>query len=211
MAVKPIIFSTPMVLALLAGRKTQTRRLLSKDQQAATKVWADEFPSGKVGWFCDVKHQYGKRQAIRPAIFPGDKLYVREAHAFVGSFDPQLFITRADYPRCVPSHFENVPQDPADVKWRPSIHMPRENSRMFLIIREMRVQRLQDISREDCAAEGHQPLSWISEDPEVHLDAARDWFMDLWDSLHGKPGERWADNPWIYALSFDVFRGNIDE
>lgn len=122
---RPIIFSGPMVKALLDGRKTQTRRLATSPLARCTA---------------------------------GDRLYVREAHAFVGSNDPGLLVTRADYPACVPRRFENVPPE-TEVSWRPSIHMPRWASRLTLIVDCVRVQSLQDISRTDAIAEGFAALS----------------------------------------------------
>lgn len=165
-----IIFSAPMVLALLAGQKTQTRRLATSPLRRAQI---------------------------------GDRLYVRETAQEVG--DGYLIIYRADYPACVPAHFENVPtleeiRDP----WRPSIHMPRRWSRLTLTVTDVRRQRLDQITRGDAMEEGC-PFPNMAAGPDP-----RDWFRDLWDSLHDRDGERWADAPEIVALTFTVAHGNID-
>lgn len=176
MADRGIIFSAPMVLALLAGRKTQTRRLATSPLRRAQI---------------------------------GDRLYVRETAQEVG--EGYLVIYRADYPACVPAHFENVPAlDEIKTPWRPSIHMPRRWSRLTLIVTDVRTEALDDISGADALAEG---IPWASDRtincPSDELDA-RQRFRDLWDSLHTAEGERWCDSPEIVALTFDVRPGNID-
>lgn len=186
---RPILFSAPMVLALLDGRKSQTRRLATS-------------PLRKV----DV----------------GDRLYVRETFAFVGSSDPGLFITRADYPRCVPAHYENVPAV-NEVRWTTPLHMPRRLSRLTLTVTEVRAQQLMDILNFEARAEGVERWRCHSgeyayrnylnfDDPfeEDYKWAATGSFQSLWNSLHNKPGERWDDNPEVVALTFTVEQRNID-
>jgi len=80
--------------------------------------------------------------------------------------------------------------------------MPKTHSRLAREITEVRVQRLQDISYEDIIAEGWVKNESISSDPEVHHDAARDWYMDLWESLNGSGS--WSANPWLWCVSFKV-------
>ena len=112
---------------------------------------------------------------------------------------------RADHPMGI---FRDVAND---LKWRPSIHMPRWASRITLVVTNVKVERVQDTSSTDARLEGHPRLSV---DPnysqEAHDDAAHDWFMDLWDSLNAKRGFGWSVNPWVVAITFVVFRGNID-
>lgn len=150
---RPILFSAPMVRALLAGTKTQTRRIvkwrdvapglnLSFTGLSASRIvetWVLESPSRTSReWRCaPTPCPYGK---------PGDRLWVREAFGFV-THDrdgprPESLIFRAD---------DNAEWDG---KWRPSIHMPRWASRVTLGITDVRVQRLQEISEEDAIAEG---------------------------------------------------------
>ena len=75
---------------------------------------------------------------------------------------------------------------------------------MFLVVTDVRVERVAAISEADARAEGLG-------DQELHGMEARGWFRDLWNSLHTAEGERWEDNPWVVAITFDVRRGNIDE
>ncbi|MBK8199189.1 MAG: hypothetical protein IPK75_12570 [Acidobacteria bacterium] len=176
MTVRPIIFSTPMVQALLAGRKTQTRRLASSPLRRV-----------EVGDLLWVREAYRQRDGgvIRDA-----------AGGFEDAFDPET-VYAATSPKGGP--------------FKPSIHMPRWASRLTLEVTRVRYDRLQAISREDCQAEGHPCRPEISDELTVHLDAAHDWFMDLWDTLHDKPGERWADDPQIVALTFKVHLANVDQ
>jgi hypothetical protein len=201
MADKPILFSAPMVRALLAGTKTQTRRICKAELQAAFdrsgEAILQRWPNQKgTGWEV------------------GDRLWVREIHAFVGSCDPGLLVTRADYPDCVPRHYENVPSE-SGVRWRPSIHMPRWASRLTLTVTDVRVQRLQDISEEDARAEGIEWRdsmwgTWRGDGSQLcgGSDNARDAYRCLWLNIND-PGS-WDANPWIAAVTFDVRKGNID-
>jgi len=221
MSDRGVIFSAPMVRALLAGTKTQTRRLIKLDTAKLSPPFHPERRGARQWVFMQRDDAPGYSFAggdFTVPYAPGDRLYVREAWAEVGSMDPGLIVTRADYPACVPPQYENVPLE-SEIKWKPSIHHPRRASRLWLSVTDVRVQRLQDISREDAIAEGliHvagviEPDWWRLPEP-LHQGtwlspvAAYRW---LWDSLHTKPGERWEDNPWIVAVSFDVHHGNID-
>jgi len=103
------------------------------------------------------------------------------------------------------------------------MHMPRWASRLTLTVRDVRVQRLQDISEADAQAEGclmdPEPDEYgglmpaeIAHDNgigDVGWDSARDWFANLWNTINGP--DAWEANPWVAAISFDVHRGNIDE
>jgi hypothetical protein len=199
---RPILFSAPMIKALLAGSKTQTRRVLKPQ------------PTMHEAGDCTVGGHRGPVDYLMREIYPqhmarfrkGDRLYVRETWAEVGSMDPGLFITRADYPACVPRHYENVP--PADqVKWRPGIHMPRSRSRLTLTVTDVRVQRLQEITPADAIAEGiWAPANSMTIDCETR--DPRDDFQALWNSINGTGS--WAANPWVAALTFTVERRNID-
>lgn len=205
---RPIIFSAPMVRALLDGRKTQTRRVLPashpkfpQHNQIRMDVLAYN-PQRPEAWYWDGVHdRVGASFPISYA--PGDRLYVREAHALwaddesriaaqaiEGTDDPCIY--RADY--IADANCENMGGD----RWRPSIHMPRWASRLTLTVTDVRVQRLADLTDEDAQAEGMAPLM----NPEP-VEA----FRALWNSLHG-PGA-WDANPWVVAVSFTVQHGNI--
>lgn len=184
---RPVIFSAPMVRALIDGRKTMTRRLATKrfsipiDPDAA-----DEMRSQ--GWSVTPPDDAGCCMAWRylpspwQRVQPGDRLWVRESFG-IG--------TRAFY---------RADADPAEVglpmKWRPSIHMPRSASRLTLKVTAARVEPLNHIGMMDACAEG-----WPhGEDTPVG------WFARLWNTLHGP--DAWASNPEVVVVSFTVERRN---
>ena len=191
---RPLIFSAPMVRALLDGRKTQTRRVLKP-------------PYGTLEYL-----PTGTWEPICTKVFRGDRLYVREAHALVGTVDPQWVLYRADgYESECARHGFDRPYPP-EPRWRPSIHMPRWASRLTLVVTDVRVQRLQEISEADAVAEGvtgrayqARDGSWIA-DPKASFAGG---FGCLWNSLYGP--DAWDANPWVAAISFDVHRCNIDQ
>lgn len=215
MSDKGIIFSAPMVRALLSGTKTQTRRLLKLPTTAPSGGPIYEHP--KMGGWEATTHggggcfTIGKNGERIPApklvgIWhqtcgicivvpqqPGDRIYVREAHNLDWG-DQVLY--RAGSGSAVDAGYSKEP------KWRPSIHMPRWASRLTLLVTDVRVQRLQDISEADAKAEGVEMVAGRN---------YRDGFAILWNSLHTKPGTTWSDNPWVVAVTFDVEHRNIDQ
>jgi hypothetical protein len=219
MADRGIIFSAHMVRALLGGRKTQTRRLLNP--QPTT------FPIDVDGTPCEVGCLHVEGEP-RPRIFTGrvltaqtlphaagDRLYVRESwsHTWEGVWD----IATARRAGGAGVIFMADGSKPGAKYW-PSIHMPREFSRLTLIVTDVRVQRLQDISDEDSEAEGlyFDEIGFTA--GYIGLGGCnQEWsgtpviaFANLWRHLHTNPGTRWEDNPWVYAVTFDVKHGNID-
>lgn len=214
---RPIIFSAPMVRALLDGRKTQTRRVL-KPQPSACR-WKD---------YVLEQHRDGVYRAVKTPYAPGDRLWVREAWATVNTSGGPGWAYRADgdfiqpeydgedfgvgpsfnydkYPGKYSMWFDDLLAGVPGHQWKSSIHMPRWASRLTLTVTDVRVQRLQDISDDDVRAEGIGAL------PGNHTgDPAlmRADFRAIWNSIHG-PGA-WEANPWVAAISFTVERGNID-
>jgi len=203
---RPILFSSPMVRALLDGRKTQTRRIL---KDAPTEP----------GWLLYYEVN-GKRTWVGPNGYPsmpcmlrfavGDRLWVRET-----------FRGATGYDNIRPAAWGNKPiwyeaDGEPDVKlwWhlstkkRVAIHMPRWASRLTLTVTDVRIQRLQDITEADAIAEGiPAPANSMTIDCET-CDP-RDDFQALWNSING--ADSWAANPWVCAISFEVRRRNIDE
>lgn len=227
MADKGIIFSAPMVRALLTGQKTQTRRLL--------KPAPEVFPIDDAGTLCDVGylHVQGEDRprlytgrcltAQKAAYAAGDRLYVRESwrispDAAEGWHPEELrgwidYQARGSEQRVAPS-FEAVERaaflkgddrdwDFLPSRYRPCIHMPRWTSRLWLSVTDVRVQRLQVCSEDDAMAEG-----WPGDPGQLW---PLDWYRDIWNSLHTAEGERWDDDPWVVAVTFDVHHGNIDQ
>lgn len=203
MADRPILFSGPMVRALLAGTKTQTRRTL-KSPYGTLELTRE-------GW-----------KPVHTKVFPGDRLWVREAWRCNGwATDLATIFYAASEGDGYTAMCEQYPV--ADKKplritagWRPSIHMPRWASRLTLTVTDVRVERLQDISEEDADAEcfgGNYPTEVL---PEVFTGSSYDYahltmaecYGLLWDHING-PGS-WNSNPWVVAYSFSVERQNID-
>lgn len=209
---RPIIFSAPMVRALLDGRKTQTRRLLKPRKG----LRLDEVISKGIR---EGNQITCTREMLAPEPYaPGDRLYVREAHALVGTVDPGWLLYRADgyESECIRHGFSRPFPPESDVRWRPSIHMPRWASRLTLTVTDVRVHRLQDISEADAVAEGIEADefgAWhcYQSEPkgQTFWACPRESFRTLWNSLHGP--DAWNANPWVVAISFTVQRGNIDQ
>ncbi|WP_223880897.1 hypothetical protein [Roseococcus microcysteis] len=176
-----------MVRALLAGRKTQTRRLAYRD---TTTNRAGE--------------TYGLNATSWKRVQPGDRLWVRENYARVGD-NPDDIHACPDLR--VHAYYAADSVVPAELRWRPSIHMPRWASRLTLTVTAVRVERLQAISEADAKAEGYD---WRGADPYVPCGQnAVLWFSGLWNTLH-KPPHAWADNPEVVAITFTVAQRNID-
>lgn len=205
MKARPILFSAPMIRALLAGRKAQTRRIVK--MQTPKRRSLHDF---SVGGVCVGRCPYGQ---------PSDLLWVRETWCQPTSLDPGPTFYRADYPACVPKQFENVP--PADqLVWKPSIHMERSASRITLRLTDVRVERLNDISEQDAIAEGlensfipgHGRIkgSWkVYTDERLGSLTAVGSYRSLWESINGKGS--WDANPVVWALTFEVIQCNVDE
>lgn len=182
---RPILFSAPMVRALLAGTKTQTRRII-KPQHLA---FFNQDAAAMLSDWNERPLPYGQT---------GDRLWVRETF---GHFERnQHFKPGCNvYYRADGNCLELEP-------WRPSIHMPRWASRITLEITSVRVERLQDISEADALAEGipsiDTPGAWTlpipanPNLPAIYLGA----FCKLWESING-PGS-WDANPWVWAIEF---------
>lgn len=186
----PIIYSGPMVRALLDGRKTMTRRL----------AWRFDFSKTEV--IEGGAHVSQKRPSPWQKVKPGDRLWVREGFRPVHSGDPSRGA----------KYLADVERD--QTVWRPSIHMPRWASRLTLVVTATKVERLQDISEEDARAEG-MPVNHNGEYYEPPPPSVDGWqgygrasFSLLWSGLHGK--KSWGANPEVVALTFTVHACNID-
>lgn len=191
---RPIIFSAPMVRAILGGRKTQTRRIVKPQPPE----WINELHGGELskrapyaieddeqrvfGWgFQDDHDRYYK--------FPygsiGDRLWVRETYGLADIGDSLQYVYRAtdtDWQLC------------DGWKWKPSIHMPRRASRLTLEIIDVRVERLNAISEKDAIAEGSQCAGVPASITNVGA------FAKLWESINGDGS--WACNPWVWVIEF---------
>jgi hypothetical protein len=191
---RPIIFSAPMIRALLDGRKTQTRRIIKPSPEFCgggrsrdPQNWNDPDAWGWENYDAGCWDLLSEGYTGRPFYAPRDRLWVREAFATDG---PVVRYRATD--------------DIHELrKMHPSIHMPRRASRLTLLVTDVRVQRLQEISRGDAMEEGC-PFANMADGPNP-----RDWYRDIWNTIHGP--DAWDANPWCAAISFDVKHGNIDD
>jgi hypothetical protein len=202
---RPILFSGPMVRAILDGSKTQTRRVAKpvRRYEHNNICRPDLVEDPYAVWWHGVSENVGCFQ-ICPYGTPGDRLWVRETWAAftqptheygesdlvegpiaeaVETHGPLAYVYRADG--------NSLPD-----RWRPSIFMPRAASRILLEITDVRVQRLQEISDEDARAEGYDRSHAFP----------REWFALLWERIHG-PGS-WHVNPWVWAITFQRLGGS---
>ena len=190
---KPILFSSPMVRAILDGRKTQTRRMVKRLQIGCLSV---DCPADRIS-FVD-RCPYGQ---------PGDRLWVKETHRFDG-LDPKIALRS----QCLDeiSYRADMQGDRAcdDCAWRPSIFMPRWGSRITLEITGVRVERLNEISILDSHAEGVGgtygetgiSLGFTGLNHEWDNKTAVEQYQWLWESING-PGS-WDLNPWVWVVEF---------
>lgn len=197
-----MIFNGEMVRALLDGRKTQTRRIV-KGTDGAVKFCPECDINGEdIFVVLGEKDHTGMNPVLGAIACPfgtvGDRIWVRETWAEAVASAPDLKLYRANYPDHVPSHYENVP--PADeIRWTPSIHMPRWASRILLEITDVRVERLKNISDGDAIREGCSVTDMKSG------DCVADVFARLWESIYG--AESWQANPWVWVIEFKRVEG----
>jgi hypothetical protein len=200
---RPIIFSGPMVRAILGGRKTQTRRLVGIDTlQPSTTPGYDWTFRGKApvkSIAQQRRHPEGCWQDCRHADFlrlcphgvPGDRLWVRETwRESIGVTGDELFYA-ADM-----SDYDRREKGP----WCPSLFMKRTASRITLEITDVRVLRLQDISDDDARAEGVIPTPFCKAGRPAGLEHV-EAFESLWDGINAKRAP-WVANPWVWAVTF---------
>ena len=180
MAEKPILFNTEMVKAILSGAKTQTRRLIKP--VAMDFTYEDGCPARQCPYS------------------PGDILWVRETWCALPVSPgghiriPNCYYYRAD-PEMRPESWRG--------NWCPSIHMPRKAARLFLSVKDVRAEMLQDMTPDDCIKDGGFTIE------AVNLLGVAPLFGALWDSTLKNadiPKYGWFANPWVWVIEFDVER-----
>lgn len=210
MADRPILFSAPMVCAILSGTKTQTRRVVTPQfvadalpvEMPATDPAGGWVVPGHSGtWWCEAAANPDDARRC-PYGQPGDRLWVREAWRTVAEADalPPRDLT--------PAHRlwyeEEAPHQTGFGKLRPGMFMPRWASRITLEVTGVRVERLQDISEEDAISEGieSQSIGWRHYVDPVRFSCLSPLgsYHTLWDSINGP--ESWDSNPWVWVISF---------
>ena len=206
---RPILFSAPMVQAILDGRKTQTRRAVKPQPAGEIRRGEPDFNHWIDTKYWERQNQkenrgIGTRGFACPYGQPGgDRLYVRETWAAPHAYDhlpPRLI------PQDARIHYAAT-EDRGGLLWRPSIHMPRWASRITLEITGVRVERLQDITIEDAKAEGAWgPDASIADKVAEHFGIdmfstnPRNAFQMLWEQSNGP--DSWAENPWAWVVEF---------
>lgn len=221
MAEKGILFSAPMVRALIAGTKTQTRRAVKWRNVAAGLNTAfsglSAFGYGD-GWRLQSRRGDGAwedRCGPTPCRYgkPGDRLWVREA--WRACVEADAVKPRDMDAACRVWYEADAPHQPGFGKYRPPMFMPRLASRITLELTEVRVERLQEISHKDAVAEGievlpafppheakhkeHWHTQWRGL-PGVDHNSSVDAYRDLWEQINGAGS--WDLNPWVWVLSF---------
>lgn len=232
MTERPILFSGVMIRAILAGTKTQTGRIVKpQPEHAQIHEWKGEtLYDGECRYWCwrdqvwyEASVDCHGRDDVSPLLLPfakwkvGDRLWVRETWARLkGNGHRVVFRADADPPMTC-----GGTEPVRDMKWTPSIFMPRALSRITLEVTDVRVERLQSISEDDARAEGLRCLSkdggrtykhgipdrdglpgtdddgWPWHEWEVDPRAA---YRKLWESING--AESWVSNPWVWVLGF---------
>jgi len=220
MADRPISFSPPMIRALIDGRKTQTRRVLKPRG-------ADLWQHATTGEWFERHGVHGSTSSpVKAPYAPGDRLWVREAWRTERAFDAYRprdlpWIERPD----LPIFYEATPNgdlSPLGNQWgrkRPGRFMPRLASRLTLIVENVRVQRVQEISRDDAVAEGLHRLKasgrYVINPGDQYCGVAshdpREVYGWYWDHLNAARGFAWEASPWVVALTFRVLKRNIDD
>lgn len=222
---KPILFSAPMVRALLDGRKMQTRRLLKSEPTELIDGFHKDLISGVEYYSIDHSTGHFVLPAKAVAFRPGDRLWCREAWRTTGAFEdlaPSVMNGSAIRIRYEADGFIDERGKSFNHfhpgRLRASIHMPRWASRLTLVVNDVRVERLKEISRDDAIAEGLMKVPA----PQLAVEMGCNYGFDgsnlygspisayaaLWDHING-PGA-WAANPWVAVYSFDVIQQNID-
>jgi len=234
MSNRPILFSGPMVRALLSGTKTQTRRVFKP--QPTMHEAGDCTVNGHRGPVDYLMREIAPKHWLR--IQTGDRLWVRETSKPIPESRPGGYFVEGS-PFFGRDFFYQADQNCplwADGAWKPSIHMPRWASRLTLTVTEVRVERLQDISEADALAEGvltdddyagsfakeychhcggsgvHGAFGagyGVTEVDCAHCETPQLRYRNLWNHING-PGS-WEANPWVAAYTFTVEHRNIDE
>ena len=223
---KPIIFSTEMVKAILADRKTKTRRLnglkeinenpdewdlQSFEVDPELMAWdknGDCYPRVKKGLIATFENnELGEvYRNIKCPWEVGDILWVRETwNQTLNTETDELGYVYKEQMLRENVIYTDLDDDP--IKWQPSIFMPRTAARLFLKVKDIRVERLQDITEEDAIAEGilwnrARKINELEKSNNI-IDNAKALFMRLWDSINSKRGYGWDLNPWVWVVEFE--------
>lgn len=222
MSVKPILFNTEMVQAILDGRKTATRRAVKP--QFALDADGKEHAFGGVGGNMFIwTDKPNIKTVIHPPYRPGDILYVRETWTQLWYVDqdgythydqPMYYYAADGVPDITLMDADGFECDDQRIRWHPSIHMPKEAARLFLRVTDVRVERLKNITDKQAGREGIREF-WIgmgesgyavSADSKTFYDGPIGAFAHLWNSC-ARPSDLplygWEANPWVWVIEFE--------
>lgn len=196
----PILFCTPMVQAILDGRKTMTRRVIKDHPTSRNNLYKmvdtlNHRPYFGAGFYKNSDVFYVDGEKHIDAVYakcryqPGDILWVRETWSIQEDLPYDNYVYRTDYGT---TEHDSFP--PSMFKWRPSFFMPKAAARIFLKVTDVRCERLQEIGLGNCYAEGC---------PSEHERTPDIWFQELWDKLNAQRGYRWETNPWVWVYTFE--------
>lgn len=210
---RPILFSTPMVQAIMDGRKTMTRRIVKPQPP---KECEDDDPI--IDW-CDYDHEKGWQGCyIDWEMAEGDSHAVKSPYGKVGdliwvceTFNQSGGTIRYKASPEIVYKTKSIGVTTTDLKWKPSIHMPKSACRIWLEITNIRVERLQDISEEDAIDEGVEspnPCGGCGSHWKPCIGCMHPFskvmprykFFQLWKSINGE--QSWNDNPWVWVVEF---------
>lgn len=209
---RPLLFSGPMVRAILAGTKTVTRRVYRPREGSPYEIMGEDDSGKPWPMWLDPNHGPEYHPVRCPYGSPGERLWVKETYALHRIHDETSPSTV--FPTLLSGCWYRADGEP-DMRigrWRPSIHMPRWASRLTLEVVSVRVERLHELTEEDAQAEGVERWvtgsGWqeyglseaqlLTQGPP--LPTARLSFKSLWESING-PGS-WEANPWVWVVSF---------
>jgi hypothetical protein len=210
MSDKPILFSGERVIEILDGRKTHTRRIMKPQPTWKEKdgcwVWSPAKGEEWYNWLDGFDSQIGNLSPYG-SFENEDVLWVRETWRTEVQYD---LVSPRDIPKEAKlqwradmraSHSDGVKFG----RWRSSIHMPRWASRLTLHVVDIRVERVQDISLQDCIAEGMSAAD--ERKARASFTGAayqREWWRGLWDSINAKRGCSWESNSWVWVVQFEL-------
>lgn len=217
--VLPMLFNTEMVLGILEGRKTATRRVIKpqpaqgQNHRLGICTAGDKKDTGK--YVFSTEECGGRLLYVRPPCLPGDILYVRETWSFLPCIECRM---EGGCSR-IPAPYEDKDEAsegcyiyragcaaPERIVWRPSIHMPKEAARIWLKVKRTAAERLHDMKLEDFLSEGASVRPEAFNDPDNAYLQAREAFINIWDSTIPKGQQAlycWDADPWVWAVEFE--------
>lgn len=211
----PVLMSNPMVRAILEGRKTMTRRVIKNGLPIGAKWWKiDDCGDGNELLYRMVD-SFNVRTHCKCPYKIGNQLWLKETWQLAEWYSDHWEPAALKDNNCHTTFKKyKADEEIENLKWRPSIFMPRWASRITLEITGVRVERVQDITESEAFKEGaqyHDGLGvghngWRHDTEGFVYNNARSSFVALWDSINSKRGFGWDANPWVFVIEFKVIK-----